>query len=122
MKFSNNEIYSIATDLVNNMNNLETYIPAKANFFLQKNMKTLISAAEDINKSRIEIIKHYGTLEETEGQYTIPQENLEVTNKELIDLFSIEQDLDIKTFKIEDLGNAEFTSVQMQAIMFMIED
>jgi hypothetical protein len=42
--------------------------------------------------------------------------------KELNDLFSIEQELDIKTFHIDDLGSVEFTPAQMQTIMFMIED
>jgi hypothetical protein len=48
--------------------------------------------------------------------------NVAIKQDELDDLFNIEQDLEIKTFSIDALGNTEFTPVQMQAIMFMIED
>ena len=122
MKFNNNEIYQIANILAKVFDNLDIYIPAKANFFIQKNIATFAAAAQEIDKSRLEIAKHYGVLDEEGQQYKIPEEKIEEASKELNDLFSIEQDLDIKTFTIEALGNAEFTAAQMQAIMFMIED
>ena len=122
MKFNNNEIYQIANNALSNLDNLNIYIPAKANFFIQKNISTLAAAAQEIEKSRIEIAKHYGILDEENQQYKIPEDKLEEASKELEDLFSIEQELDIKTFSIEALGNAEFTPAQMQAMMFMIED
>ena len=122
MKFNNNEIYQIANILAKVFDNLDIYIPAKANFFIQKNISTFAAAAQEIEKSRLEIAQHYGELNEDGQQYKIPEEKIEEASKELDDLFSIEQDLDIKTFTIEALGNAEFTPVQMQAIMFMIED
>lgn len=122
MKFSNNEIYQITNVLTKIFDNLNIYIPAKANFFIQKNISTLAAASQEIEKSRIEIAKHYGVLDEEGRQYKIPEDKLEEASKELNDLFSIEQELDIKTFSIEALGNAEFTPAQMQAMMFMIED
>ena len=122
MKFNNQTIYQIANNLMSNLNNLNIYIPAKANFFLQKNIQTFAAAAQEIEKSRLEIANHYGVLDEEGQQYKIPEDKLEEASKELNDLFSIEQDLDIKTFSIEALGNAEFTPAQMNAMMFMIED
>ena len=122
MKFNNSEIYQIANILAKTFDNLDIYIPAKANFFIQKNISTLAAAAQEIDKSRIEIAKHYGVLDEENQQYKIPEDKIEEASKELEDLFSIEQELDIKTFSIEALGNAEFTPAQMQAMMFMIED
>lgn len=122
MKFNNSEIYQIANNALSNLDNLSIYIPAKANFFIQKNISTIAAAAQEIEKSRLEIAKHYGVLDEEKQQYKIPEDKLEEASKELEDLFSIEQELDIKTFSIEALGNAEFTPAQMQAIMFMIED
>ena len=121
MKFNNNEIYQIANNLISNLGNLDIYIPAKANFFLQKNIQTLAGAAEEIENSRIEIIKHYGMPDESGQQYQIPADKMEEASRELNDLFMIEQDLEIKTFSIESLGNAEFTTAQMQSMMFMIE-
>ena len=122
MKFNNSEIYQIANVLAKTFDNLDIYIPAKANFFIQKNISILAAAAQEIEKSRLEIAKHYGILDEEKQQYKIPEDKIEEASKELEDLFSIEQDLNIKTFTIEALGDAEFTSAQMQTIMFMIED
>lgn len=122
MKFNNQQIYQIANNAISNLDNLNIYIPAKANFFIQKNISALAAAAQEIEKSRLEIAKHYGVLDEEGQQYKIPDDKLEEASKELNDLFSIEQELDIKTFSIEALGNAEFTPAQMQAMMFMIED
>ena len=122
MKFNNNEIYQIANVLAKTFDNLDIYIPAKANFFIQKNISTFAAAAQEIEKSRLEIAKHYGELDEENQQYKIPEDKIEEASKELEDLFSIEQDLNIKSFPIEALGDTEFTSAQMQAIMFMIED
>ena len=122
MKFNNQQIYQIANNVLGNLDNLNIYIPAKANFFIQKNISALAAAAQEIEKSRLEIAKHYGVLDEEGQQYKIPEDKLEEASKELEDLFSIEQELDIKTFSIEALGNAEFTPAQMQAMMFMIED
>lgn len=122
MKFNNQQIYQIANNVLSNLDNLNIYIPAKANFFIQKNISSLAAAAQEIEKSRLEIAKHYGVLDEEGQQYKIPEDKLEEASKELEDLFSIEQELDIKTFSIEALGNAEFTPAQMQAMMFMIED
>ena len=122
MKLNNQQIYQIANNVLSNLDNLNIYIPAKANFFIQKNISILAAAAQEIEKSRLEIAKHYGVLDEEGQQYKIPEDKLEEASKELEDLFSIEQELDIKTFSIEALGNAEFTPAQMQAMMFMIED
>ena len=121
MKFTNNEIYNYATGF-NSIFNSEIYIPAKANFFIQKNIATFVAAAQEIEKSRLEIAKHYGELTEDGAQYTIPEDKIAEANKELNDLFNIEQELDIKTFKIDDLGNGEFTPNQMQLLMIMISE
>jgi uncharacterized membrane protein YccC len=122
IRFNNNTIYQSANFLAKTFDNLDIYIPAKANFFIQRNISTLAAAAQEIEKARLEIAKHYGILDEEKQQYNIPKEKTQEAYKELEDLLSIEQDLDIKTFSIEALGNAEFTPAQMQALMFMIED
>lgn len=122
MKFSNYEIYLMNENLMKELGNLDVYIPAKANFFLQKNIQVIAAAAQEVDKSRIEIAKHYGELDEAGQAYKIPEDKMEEANKELADLFAIEQELEIKTFSIEALGSAEFTPTQMQVMMFMIED
>ena len=121
MKFTNQEIYSMVLVYNQAFENMESYIPAKVNFYMQSNIKKLAAAAEEIDAARMEIVKHYG--EETEGGYTIPQESMAAAEKELAELFTIEQEIEIKKFKIDDLGDkVELTMPQMQAIMFMIEE
>lgn len=122
MKLTNYQIFEYTQNLFNIFKNDTLYIPVKANFYIQKNIKLIAVAGEEIEKSRLQIAQHYGALDKEKNQYIIPSDKMAEANKEINDLFSIEQDLDIKTFKLEDLGNAEFTPKQMQAIMFMIED
>lgn len=121
MKLTNQTIYQYAEALAS-LNDNEIYIPVKANFLIQKNISALAAAAQEIDKSRLEVAKHYGEETEDGKGYTIPEDKIALAAKELEDLFSIEQDIEIRTFKIEDLGDTQFTSAQMKAIMFMIED
>ena len=123
MKITNLQIYQTFTNL-KSLDNFTQYIPARANFFLQKNIQLITKAAQEIEQARLNIAQHYGELEINNSQqyYKIPEDKREEAEKELENLFLIEQELDIKTFKIEDLGNVEFTPIQMQAILFMIED
>lgn len=121
MKLTNYEIYQIA----NNSNNLfdkDTYIPVKANFFIQRNFAKIIAAAQEIEASRLEIAKHYGELNFETQQYNIPEEKIAQVSQEIEDLFNIEQDIDIKTFSIEALGDIQLTTEQMQILMFMIAE
>lgn len=122
MKMTNEKIYTIAQQLNKELADLTAYIPAKANFLMQKNINTIMEAAKEIDNTKINIAKNYGTLNEESQQYTIPNEKMEEVNKELKDLFSIEQDLSISTVKIDDFGNTEFTPQQMAALMFMIKE
>lgn len=122
MKMTNEKIYTIAQQLDKELAGLTVYIPAKANFLMQKNINTIMEAAKEIDNTKINIAKNYGTLNEESRQYIIPNEKIEEANKELTDLFSIEQDLSISTVKIDDFGNAEFTPQQMAALIFMIKE
>ena len=122
MKLTNEQIYQKANELAQAFGNSDIYIPARANFSIQKNIEILTAAAQEIEKTRLEVAKHYGELNENGESYIIPAEKLEAANQELIDLFTIEQDIAIRTFSIEALGDVELTSVQMHAIMFMTED
>lgn len=122
MKFTNEQIYQMANELLQAFDNSDIYIPARANFSIQKNTEAFAAAAKEIEKTRLGVAQHYGEPNETGDSYIIPADKLEEANKELMDLFTMEQDIDIKTFSIETLGDVKLTSAQMHAIMFMIED
>ena len=60
---SNLEIFNTASALIEAFQGQteDTHFPVKVNFFLQKNMNSIIETARDIEKARAEIIKKFGT-------------------------------------------------------------
>ena len=121
MKLTNNEIYEYAIVLSNAFAD-NTRLPMKINFYLQKNKKTLIELARDIEESRTEIIRNYGEPIGDGAQYTIAKDNIEVAQKELEDLLLLEQDVNICMISADSLtDDVSLTTSQMEAIMFMIE-
>ena len=96
-------------------------IPAKANFYLQKNIKILLDAAKEIDSYRLSIAQTYGTLDETSSQYIIKPELNQKAMEELNDLFTLTQDLNITMISIEAFKDVLITEKQMKAIMFMLQ-
>ena len=121
MKLSNQLIYEYAKEL-QIFNNCDIKIPVKINFFLQKNIRLIQNTAREIESIKMSIAAEYGEVNEERTGYNIPVENTEIVNKELNDLFAIEQELDIHIFKLDIFDNLELTYQQMSAIMFMIEE
>ena len=120
MKMNNGMIYQYALALNEALNDNDLQMPVAVIFSIEKNKQTLMTVAQDVEKYRMDIIKKYG--EEVDGNYNVPQDKIEIANKELQDLFSIEQEINIYKFNIADLGDIKLTSNQMNAILFMVED
>lgn len=122
MKLTNQEIYNYALDLNTAFNDDTQKLPIKINFYLQKNKSTLLTAAQDIETSRMSIINSYGAYDEESEQYVIPKENVEAAQNELNDLFALEQEVNIYKINIDNLSDdITLTTGQMEAIMFMID-
>ena len=118
---TNLEIYNITNKLLEAFSDEEQKFPVKLNFFLQKNKKLLVTLAQEIEESRINIAKTYGQLNE-HGSFIIAPENTERAQGELNALFNIEQNVNIMKINYNELDpNMELTSAQMEALMFMIE-
>ena len=122
MKLTNNEIYIYARNLIEAFNDGEQKLPIKISFYLQKNKNTLMQLAQDIETSRLEIAKNYGIFDEENQQFNIPEDKMEAAQKELVDLFNLEQEVQIYMINIDNFGDdLTITTAQMEAIMFMIE-
>lgn len=122
MTLTNNEIYTYANNLAQAFDDKDQKLPIKISFYLQKNKNTLIQLAQDIEQSRISIAQSHGTFDEENQQYVIPPEKMETVAKELNDLFTLEQEVQIYTININSFGDdLTITTAQMEAIMFMIE-
>ena len=121
MYFDNTQIYEYSQKLAI-FNNCNIKMPVRINFYLQKNIQLIQQAAEEIDRARLGIGAQFGTLNAEQTGYDIPAKNLEEANRELVDLFNLEQDLPIHIFKLSDFDGIELTYQQMSAIMFMIEE
>lgn len=121
---NNMEIFNTATMLMEAFQKEEeTVFPVKINFFLQKNITTITDMARDVEKTRSEIVQKYGQpSEEDPNQYVVPQENIEAVQKELEDLFNLEQEVVVNTLKIDWFDNINMSAKQVAAIAYMIEE
>ena len=118
----NGEIYTTAVALSESVANLNLTLPVKVNFYLQKNITTLLTMAEELEKSRNEILTKYGTLDSETNNYNFEGDNLDKANQELIDLFDLEQEVPIYEISLEAFGDAELDSNQIKAISYMIKE
>ena len=118
---THNEIYQIALNFLNNFETNEVRMPAAIAFAIQKNKTNFIAMGQEIEQSRVEIIQHYGTLQE-DGQYMVKAEYIDQANKELYDLLNMEAEMKVYVIDIDDLNDITFTSAQMETLMFMIEE
>ena len=123
MRLTNNEIYNYANALLQYFGaDNQMKLPIKVSFFLQKNIKVMTEAAQEIDRARMEIIQRYGTPNEDGQSYQIPEDKVEVASAELEELFNIEQNLNIHSFNLDDFNDIEMTSAETSALLFMIRD
>lgn len=119
---SNAEIYSISNALNQAFNDSDIYIPAKTNFFIQKNRSYFNMLKEDIERVRLETLQRFGSYNEETQSFSFSKSNQLIVNKELNDLLSIIQSVEYYMISLSELEGLKFTARQMQAILFMIEE
>lgn len=120
---TNEEIYFINKQLNKTFENSQQYLPAKVNFYIQKNKKKIADLANEIEQARAQIIKNFGSpSEENDDKYFIPKDKIQEAQNELTDLLNIKQEIEIFLISINDIENLHFTLPQMEALMFMIEE
>lgn len=119
---TNNKIYNYANSIIENFSGVDIKFPIKVNFYLQKNQTELMALAQDIEKQRVDLIQEYGTLNEETQQFEIPPEKVVEVSQKINDLFNLTQEVKLYKVKLEDFGDIELTSGQMQALLFMIDD
>lgn len=122
----NTEIYNIASGLVSLYNQMveeNLKFPVKINFYFQKNMKSLVEMAQEIESERTQIISKYGSPSEDDpATIKIDPDKASEANKELTDFFTLEQEVTVNTIDLECFDGIEMTPQQVEAISFMIEE
>lgn len=121
LTLKNSKIYSLASDALSKMND-DVKFPAKSMFYIQKNMNTIISLGREIDDARTKILERYGTLDESKDQYSIGQESLPTLQKELDDLFNLEQEVKIYPVDLDSLGDVTLNNSQMRLVEIMVEE
>ena len=125
-QFSNQEILTYAEQL--NKIFLESKqdidLPIRINFYLQKNIKTFLEAAQEIDVLRLKIGEKYGEFNSQTGTYNIKDPTkLALAQKDMDQLMSIDQILDVKMISLTELEKeAKLNVAQMNAMFFMIDD
>ena len=120
---TNEEIYLMNKQLNEVFEQSGQYLPAKVNFYIQKNKKKITELAQEIDATRTQIVKNFGVQsEEEENKYIIPQNKIQEAQHELDELLDIKQEVEINLISINDIENLHFTFPQMEALMFMIEE
>jgi hypothetical protein len=123
---SNMEIYNIASALVTlqkKMSDEQMVFPVKVNFYFQKNTSILVDMAQDLDEERSNIIMKFGTPSESNPeQIEIPKDKVEEVNKQLQDLFSLEQEVAVNVINLEWFDGVNMTPAEFAAISFMIKD
>ena len=122
MKLTNNQIYTYATNINVAFQDFNQRLPVKVNFYFQKNRETLSELAQSIEKARIDLLSNYGDLDYENNRFSIRPECMEIATKELADLFSLEQEVNIYKVSIDSFGDdLSLTTGQMEALLFMID-
>lgn len=118
---TNNEIYTHANNLLSEFEDIASLsLPVKVHFYFQKNMDIIVKMAQDIDKSRTEILDKYGSIDPETQNYKFENENVEKVNQDITDLFSLEQEVKIYVIPFEWVENMELTAKQVNAFTFML--
>lgn len=116
MKLKNGVIFN-ATEALNKLATSD--LPIKVVYNLKKNMDAINEQLKVINESRNSLIKKYGHDDK------ITQDDKEAMQKFVSDfneILEIEEEVDIRTFTLEDLDGAKLSAADLSAVMFMIKE
>lgn len=118
---TNNDIYNHASNLLSAFEDIANLsLPVKVHFYFQKNMDFIVKMAQDIEKSRNEILEKYGTFDQETQTYKFEEADVKKVNQDMMDLFSLEQEVKIHVIPIEWVEDMELTAKQVNAFSFML--
>lgn len=119
---TNQEIYEYALGLKNTFNNTVIELPVLINYSIQKNLHTLIGMAQTVDQLKNNIGEKYGVYDSEVNGFKILPENMAQAKADLEKLMEIEEKVEIRTIKLDDLKDIKLTNQQMAALLFMIEE
>lgn len=107
-------------------------LPAKINYALMKNKKTLLSELQGIQEQRIEIMKSHAKKDDNgepvseNGQFIFESDaDKEEATKEYAELLNVDANIDIMTVTFDDIVKCDdmepLTTSEIEALEFMID-
>lgn len=106
-------------------------LPVKVSYAISRNTDHLESALKPYDKERQKLIEKYAEHDEN-GNLAIRPDGISVKfkddaakaawDKDIEELLGIEADVDIRKFKLDDLGDVSFSAAEISAIEYMIEE
>lgn len=126
MKLSNDKILNDAKRLGEIA---QKQLPVKVSYAIAKNIAKIESELGIYNKERQKLIDQYSQKDDKEqvladekGNIKLKEENIEAWNKDMKELLSIENDIDIHKFSINALDGHIMTPAELMLIDYMIEE
>ncbi|WP_370773366.1 hypothetical protein [Clostridium sp.] len=128
VKLSNERIVSTINAL-SKLNNAQ--LPIKIAYAISKNVNKIESELKFYNAETAKLVNKYGEKDkegklkvDENGNVPLKEEHIEDYNRDIKELLSIENEMDIHMIKLDDLLNSNYniSPAELSAIAFMIEE
>ena len=106
-------------------------LPIKVAYAISKNVNKIESELKVYNTEKAKLVNKYGEKDKEgklkvgeNGNVSLKEEHIEDYNRDIKELLSIENDMDIHLIKLDDLLNSDYniSPSELSAIDFMIEE
>jgi hypothetical protein len=94
-------------------------LPLKSSFLFQRNLRLLMPEAEGYERVRIDLIKTKYGKKQKDGNFLVPQDNLESYLEEMKELGKTTVDLDIRVIKTDEVPELQISPIQLNALEWM---
>lgn len=128
LNLSNERIVN-TINVLGELNNAK--LPVKVAYAITKNINKINSELKAYNEEKAKLIDKYGEKDEKgklkvdeKGNIPLKEEHMEEWNRDIAELLSIENEIDIHMIQLDDLLNSDYSisPAELTAIDFMIEE
>jgi len=95
-------------------------LPVKTSYNIMRNMRKIEQEIKPFEQSRLQLVRKYGKPDET-GKITVTEDNMQKFYEDMASLLEEDVDIDIRTIKIDQLGEVKLTPNEIQFIDFLLE-
>ena len=134
MRLTNAQVINIINGVNNSKDLVENEFPIKFAWLFQKNIKILNELADMINQQLITLESKYADDEhsvneemvddngKTQIKRVVKPEYVQQFMKQRMEFLNLDNDINIQTFKVEDLGDINISLAVMNTLSFMLEE